>query len=78
MNPWRLDWSKRAACLNMDTDLFYPDKGRSTRMAKAVCRRCPVTAQCLEWALEHNERFGVWGGLSEPERRRLNGQLRAA
>ena len=48
-----------------------PEKGGSTREAKKVCRGCEVRAECLEYALEHDERFGIWGGLSERERRRL-------
>jgi WhiB family redox-sensing transcriptional regulator len=54
-----------------DTDLFYPDKGGSNKKAKAVCRACPVAAECLDYALANNERFGIWGGLSERERRKL-------
>jgi WhiB family transcriptional regulator, redox-sensing transcriptional regulator len=71
MNPWRQSWSKRAACLNVDTGQFYPEKGQPTTAAKRVCQTCPVTAECLEYAMANNERFGIWGGLSEPERRRL-------
>jgi WhiB family redox-sensing transcriptional regulator len=64
---------RRAACRRpgVDPDAFYPDKGGSTRAAKAVCAGCPVTADCLEYALTAGERWGVWGGLSERERRRL-------
>ena len=52
-------------------EAFFPEKGGSTREAKRVCRSCEVRAECLEYALEHDERFGIWGGLSERERRRL-------
>lgn len=68
-----------ALCRQVDTgDLFFPDKGGSTRPAKTVCRSCPVRTACLQWAVEHNERFGVWGGLSERERRLLHPPLRGA
>ncbi len=58
-------------CAQTDPELFFPEKGGSTRPAKAVCAGCPVRAQCLEHALAHDERYGVWGGTSERERRRL-------
>jgi WhiB family redox-sensing transcriptional regulator len=65
------DWLAGALCAQTDPDTFYPDKGGSTRAAKQVCARCPVKADCLEYALAHDERFGIWGGTSEPERRIL-------
>lgn len=58
-------------CGQTDPDAFFPEKGGSTKAAKAVCLACPVRVRCLEYALSHEERFGVWGGLSEKERRRL-------
>ena len=64
-------WWFAGLCAQTDPELFFPEKGGSVREAKAVCARCPVRAQCLEHALAHGERFGVWGGLSERERRRL-------
>jgi WhiB family redox-sensing transcriptional regulator len=64
-------WQARALCAQTDPEAFFPEKGGSPRLAKAVCRRCPVRAECLAFALEHDERFGIWGGLSERERRRL-------
>jgi WhiB family redox-sensing transcriptional regulator len=64
-------WTEDAICPQIDTDLFFPEKGGSTREAKSICARCPVTAECLEFALRNGERFGIWGGLSERERRRL-------
>ncbi|BDZ51496.1 hypothetical protein GCM10025867_37370 [Frondihabitans sucicola] len=48
-----------------------PRKGGSTRDAKKICASCDVRAQCLEYALQNDERFGIWGGLSERERRKL-------
>lgn len=64
-------WQDRALCAQTDPEAFFPEKGGSTREAKKVCRGCEVRAECLEYALEHDERFGIWGGLSERERRRL-------
>ena len=56
--------------LDKGKEAFFPEKGGSTRDAKQVCARCEVREQCLQWAIEHDERFGIWGGLSERERRR--------
>ena len=59
------------ACAETDPEIFFPEKGESNRPAKQVCRGCFVREQCLEDALERDERFGIWGGLSERERRRM-------
>ena len=64
-------WQDRALCAQTDPEAFFPEKGGSTREAKKVCRGCEVRAECLEYALENDERFGIWGGLSERERRKL-------
>jgi WhiB family redox-sensing transcriptional regulator len=69
-----LGWQDRALCAQTDPDAFYPEKGGSTREAKKVCRGCEVRADCLDYALERDERFGIWGGMSERERRRLKGE----
>jgi WhiB family redox-sensing transcriptional regulator len=69
-----LGWQERALCAQTDPEAFFPEKGGSTREAKKVCRSCEVRAECLEYALEHDERFGIWGGLSERERRRIKRQ----
>jgi WhiB family transcriptional regulator, redox-sensing transcriptional regulator len=66
-----LSWQDQALCAEVDPDLHFPEKGESSREAKQVCRGCEVRAECLQAALDRNERFGVWGGLSERERRRL-------
>ena len=66
-----LFWQERALCAQTDPEAFFPEKGGSTREAKKVCVSCDVRAECLEYALAHDERFGIWGGLSERERRRL-------
>ena len=66
-----LGWQERALCAQTDPEAFFPEKGGSTREAKKVCLGCDVRGDCLEYALAHDERFGIWGGLSERERRRL-------
>jgi WhiB family redox-sensing transcriptional regulator len=65
------DWKARANCMGVDPDLFFPERGMSTREAKEVCRGCVVREDCLEYALANGEKFGIWGGLSERERRRI-------
>ena len=66
-----LMWQERALCAQTDPEAFFPEKGGSTRDAKRICTTCEVKAQCLDYALQNDERFGIWGGLSERERRRL-------
>jgi len=66
-----LSWQDRALCAQTDPEAFFPEKGGSTREAKKVCQSCEVKAECLDYALAHDERFGIWGGLSERERRKL-------
>ena len=66
-----LGWQERALCAQTDPEAFFPEKGGSTREAKKVCQTCDVKQVCLEYALAHDERFGIWGGLSERERRKL-------
>jgi WhiB family transcriptional regulator, redox-sensing transcriptional regulator len=67
----RQPWYERAACLQANADCFFPEKGGSTREAKRICSTCTVRLECLQYALANDERFGIWGGLSERERRRL-------
>jgi WhiB family transcriptional regulator, redox-sensing transcriptional regulator len=71
MAPRPEDWRSSALCAEVDPDAFFPEKGGSTRLAKGICRKCLVKAECLRSALTNDERFGIWGGLSERERRRL-------
>ncbi|GAA4434153.1 hypothetical protein GCM10023169_41410 [Georgenia halophila] len=66
-----LAWQDRALCAQTDPEAFFPEKGGSTREAKRVCTSCDVKSECLEYALAHDERFGIWGGMSERERRKL-------
>jgi WhiB family redox-sensing transcriptional regulator len=68
------NWQDDANCLGVDPDLFFPERGASTREAKEVCRGCVVREECLEFALQNGEKFGIWGGLSERERRRIRRQ----
>jgi WhiB family redox-sensing transcriptional regulator len=68
-------WQLRAACRGSDTDLFFPERGESSKEAKAVCAICPVRQQCLDFAISEVEHYGIWGGLSERERRELRRQL---
>ncbi|PJJ58530.1 WhiB family redox-sensing transcriptional regulator [Mumia flava] len=66
-----MGWQDRALCAQTDPEAFFPEKGGSTREAKRVCLTCEVRDECLEYALAHDERFGIWGGLSERERRKV-------
>jgi WhiB family redox-sensing transcriptional regulator len=74
----RRAWRDDALCRETDPDAFYPDPGQSAQQALDVCRRCPVTAECLAFALAHDERFGVWGGTTEADRQRLRRQQQEA
>lgn len=64
-------WQNKANCMGVDPELFFPERGASTREAKEVCRGCVVRDECLEYALANGEKFGIWGGLSERERRKV-------
>ena len=68
-NP--LAWQTDSLCAQTDPEAFFPEKGGSTRDAKRICTGCTVRSECLEYALQNDERFGIWGGLSERERRKL-------
>jgi WhiB family redox-sensing transcriptional regulator len=67
------DWLTQAACRGLDTELFYPEAGEPTAMAREVCDSCPVAIQCLEHAIANREQYGIWGGTSV--RKRRNGSL---
>ncbi|MGC8464599.1 MAG: WhiB family transcriptional regulator [Acidimicrobiales bacterium] len=64
-------WQERAKCKGASASVFYPLRGVPTASARALCKDCPVKPDCLSYALEHEEEFGIWGGLSERERRKL-------
>lgn len=66
-----MDWRNKAACRTEDPELFFPAGATCARQiteAKSVCHRCPVTADCLRWAMDTGQHYGIWGGLSEEER----------
>jgi WhiB family transcriptional regulator, redox-sensing transcriptional regulator len=65
------NWMFDAACRGMDADVFFPTADADPQPGKGVCASCPVRVACLAFALEHGERFGIWGGLDEKERARL-------
>lgn len=65
------DWRDQALCAQTDPAVFYPEKGESPRPAKRVCRGCAVRPECLEYALANDEKFGVWGGTSDLDRRKI-------
>ncbi|MCZ4101023.1 WhiB family transcriptional regulator [Streptomyces sp. H39-C1] len=74
--PVNTDWRGLGSCTQEDPELFFPIGNTGPALlqieeAKAVCRRCPVMETCLQWALEMGEDGGVWGGLSEGERRAM-------
>jgi WhiB family redox-sensing transcriptional regulator len=78
-NPRMVTWRDRAACLGEDPELFFPEGSTGPALlqieeAKIVCRRCEVTETCLNWAVQSGQHAGVWGGLSEDERRALKGR----
>ncbi|MDD5710738.1 MAG: WhiB family transcriptional regulator [Candidatus Colwellbacteria bacterium] len=69
--PIDLEWQDQANCRGSDSDLFFLERGKSSQSAKVICRECQVREECLEFAINTGQRFGVWGGLSERERRRV-------
>jgi WhiB family transcriptional regulator, redox-sensing transcriptional regulator len=73
-------WRERALCPQVDPELFFPRQGdpKGARRAKNVCLHCEVRPECLQYAVTNDERFGIWGGLSERERRRLKYRRRAS
>lgn len=73
----REDWTKRGACRGMTLDVFFTERGESTKQAKALCAECPVVNECLDYALRTGQKFGIWGGTSEKERKRMRRDMRA-
>jgi WhiB family transcriptional regulator, redox-sensing transcriptional regulator len=69
------DWTG-ALCAQADPDAWHPDSGGHGHDAKRICRRCHLQTECLVWALATNQRHGVWGGLSTPERDRLTRRIK--
>jgi len=68
ITPPDLDWQAQALCAQTGAEFFFPEPGSSVREAKRICALCEMRPACLDYALQNDERFGVWGGLSEKER----------
>lgn len=65
-------WWVRGACVGVTNErIFFPQRGDKVSPAKKICATCTVRVECLEYALDHHEKFGIWGGLSERQRRKL-------
>ena len=71
-------WMDDAACRETDPDLFYPESAVANKDAKKVCQTCSVVTQCLEYALDHPEEWGIWGGTSQEERKVMRRRGRVA
>jgi len=71
-------WMDRAKCQGLDLHLFFPERGQTTNEAKAVCAACEVRFECLEYALNHDIEFGLWGGVTERKRRTLRATRKKA
>lgn len=67
----RLAWSYSGSCSTADPELFFPPPGTDTSSARSICRGCPVRRHCLDYALETGQKHGIWGGMTESQRRRL-------
>ncbi|MFL6144335.1 MAG: WhiB family transcriptional regulator [Labedaea sp.] len=76
-SPDETGWMAQGLCAQTDPDAFFPGKGDSLTPARTVCVACPVRAECAAYAVAHDERFGIWGGLSERERRVIRRRRRA-
>lgn len=72
------EWTRRALCAEVDPDLFFPEKGDDVSRVKRICKACDVKKECLKYSLDNDERFGVWGGLSEHNRRKLRAERKLA
>jgi len=81
--PATAGWRTQAACRGRDPELFFPvhrkrgSAGYRAAAAKRICAGCPVSGECLGWAIRHGEDWGIWGGLNELERRQLRVHLRS-
>ncbi len=72
----QLHWQDFALCAQTDPDIFFPEKGGSTTPATSVCSACSVRSQCLDYAISHDIRHGIWGGMSDNDRRRISRERR--
>lgn len=68
-------WQDRSACYGIDPNVFFPISEEEAGPALAFCNACTIRAECLSWALKNGERYGVWGGLTEQQRRRISRQV---
>lgn len=64
-------WTEQALCAQVDPEIFFPKKGAAVSTGKSICGRCPVSAECFDYSIELGETFGIWGGASENDRRKL-------
>ena len=64
-------WADMGSCTSADPDLFFPPSGVDTAYARSICRSCPVRRECLDFALASGQKHGIWGGMTESQRRRL-------
>lgn len=72
------EWTRKALCAEVDPEIFFPETGQKTTVVKNICKACVVKVECLEYSLQNKERFGIWGGLSERERRKINPSKKAS
>ena len=72
------DWQSEGACKGVEPDLFFTERGVSNQTAKAMCGLCVIKVECLDYAVTNNEAYGVWGGKSERERRKIRRQQNVA
>src|SRR4051812_29825276 len=64
-------WADLGSCVSSDPDIFFPERGENTSYARSECRGCPVRHQCLDYAMTTGQKFGIWGGMTPAQRRRL-------
>lgn len=72
------EWKLDGVCRTVDPDMWFPEPPNSGFQAKKLCVRCPVKDECLDYAMTNNEKFGVWGGLSAHERKKLRRRIKNA
>ena len=68
------EWTRRALCAEVDPNIFFPEIGENVSVVKKICKACDVREECLKFSLDNDERFGIWGGLSEINRRKLRAE----
>jgi|APSaa5957512535_1039671.scaffolds.fasta_scaffold02949_14 WhiB family transcriptional regulator, redox-sensing transcriptional regulator len=71
-----MEWRRRASCRGLETNVFFPGRGESLSALKSYCKFCPVVKPCLEYSFRSMEKFGIWGGTSERERRKVRSFMR--